>query len=126
MQQIWDTKILTNNGPFHQQFETELANYLGVKYYQFAILTDLPASTTSSNGFAVTYNFGASAGSAHGFSYQWQEFGTNIPGATGFTYTTPILAPGDNGNTYAVQVTLPDNSRPSVVMGSNWTVSCMH
>jgi dTDP-4-amino-4,6-dideoxygalactose transaminase len=29
---IWDNKILTNNGPFHQQFENALAKYLGVKY----------------------------------------------------------------------------------------------
>ncbi|WP_150107266.1 Ig-like domain-containing protein [Pedosphaera parvula] len=85
-------------------------NYLGIKYFTFAITTDLPASTTSSNGFAVTYTFVAGAGSAHGFSYQWQENGTNLPGATGSTYTTPILAPGDNGNTFDVQVTLPDGS----------------
>jgi dTDP-4-amino-4,6-dideoxygalactose transaminase len=32
LKQIWDNKILTNNGPFHQQFERELAEYLGVKY----------------------------------------------------------------------------------------------
>ncbi len=32
LKQIWDTKILTNNGPFHKQFEQELAEYLGVKY----------------------------------------------------------------------------------------------
>ena len=32
LRQIWDNKILTNNGPFHQQFEKELADYLGVKY----------------------------------------------------------------------------------------------
>jgi dTDP-4-amino-4,6-dideoxygalactose transaminase len=30
--QIWDNKVITNNGPFHKQFEKELANYLGVKY----------------------------------------------------------------------------------------------
>jgi dTDP-4-amino-4,6-dideoxygalactose transaminase len=29
---IWDNKILTNNGPFHQEFEHELAKYLGVKH----------------------------------------------------------------------------------------------
>lgn len=29
---IWDTKILTNNGEFHQQLEDALAEYLGVKY----------------------------------------------------------------------------------------------
>jgi len=32
LQQIWDNKWLTNNGPLHQQLEQELANYLGVKY----------------------------------------------------------------------------------------------
>lgn len=32
LKQIWNSKILTNNGPFHQQFEKELADYLGVKY----------------------------------------------------------------------------------------------
>ena len=29
---IWGNKWLTNNGPFHQQFENALAEYLGVKY----------------------------------------------------------------------------------------------
>ncbi|NCQ11248.1 MAG: DegT/DnrJ/EryC1/StrS family aminotransferase [Bacteroidetes bacterium] len=32
LKQIWKNKILTNNGSFHQQFEQELADYLGVKY----------------------------------------------------------------------------------------------
>ena len=32
LQQIWDNKWLTNNGPLHQQLENELAAYLGVKY----------------------------------------------------------------------------------------------
>lgn len=32
LQTIWDNKILTNNGPFHKQFEQALAEYLGVKY----------------------------------------------------------------------------------------------
>ena len=32
LEKIWTSKQLTNNGPFHQQFEKELANYLGVKY----------------------------------------------------------------------------------------------
>ncbi len=27
---IWDRKILTNNGPFHEQLESELADFLGV------------------------------------------------------------------------------------------------
>jgi len=32
LEQIWDNSILTNNGPFHKQFEAELAEFLGVKY----------------------------------------------------------------------------------------------
>ena len=32
LQQIWDNKWLTNNGPLHQQLEEELAVYLGVKF----------------------------------------------------------------------------------------------
>ena len=30
LQKIWDNKILTNGGPFHQQLEKELCEYLGV------------------------------------------------------------------------------------------------
>lgn len=32
LKQIWDNKILTNGGPFHQQLERELCEYLGVKH----------------------------------------------------------------------------------------------
>jgi dTDP-4-amino-4,6-dideoxygalactose transaminase len=32
LEKIWENKWLTNNGPFHQQLEQELAQYLGVKY----------------------------------------------------------------------------------------------
>jgi len=32
LQKIWDSKWLTNNGPFHQKFENKLADFLGVKY----------------------------------------------------------------------------------------------
>lgn len=32
LRQIWKTRILTNNGPFHQQFERELTDFLGVNY----------------------------------------------------------------------------------------------
>lgn len=32
LEQIWESKWLTNNGPLHQQLEEELATYLGVKY----------------------------------------------------------------------------------------------
>ncbi len=32
LQQIWDRKILTNCGPFHEQLEQALCDYLGVKH----------------------------------------------------------------------------------------------
>jgi dTDP-4-amino-4,6-dideoxygalactose transaminase len=32
LNQIWENRWLTNNGPLHQQLEIELAKYLGVKY----------------------------------------------------------------------------------------------
>jgi hypothetical protein len=89
---------------------TNVDNYLGAKYFPFVITTDLPASTTTSNGFAVTYTFAASLGSTHGFSIQWQKNGINIPGANDLTYTTPILGPVDNGAKFAVKVTLPNGS----------------
>lgn len=88
---------------------TNVDNYLGTKYFSFAITQNLPATLTSSNGYTVTYTFGASQGSAH-FAYQWQENGTNIPGATSSTYTTPVLAPSDNGDTFDVELTLLNGS----------------
>ena len=32
LKSIWENKWLTNNGPFHQQFEHDLAEYLGINY----------------------------------------------------------------------------------------------
>lgn len=32
LKQIWESKWLTNNGPFHQEFEKKLAEHLGVPY----------------------------------------------------------------------------------------------
>ena len=32
LKQIWDSKWVTNNGRFHQQFEEALSEYLGVPY----------------------------------------------------------------------------------------------
>ena len=32
LREIWDSRMLTNNGPFHQRFEVALAEHLGVPY----------------------------------------------------------------------------------------------
>ena len=45
LQQIWESKWLTNNGSFHQQFEKELAEYLGVEYISVFTNGTLPLIT---------------------------------------------------------------------------------
>jgi len=32
LEKIWESRVLTNGGPFHQQLEQQLCEYLGVKY----------------------------------------------------------------------------------------------
>ncbi len=61
LEKIWDSKIITNNGPFHCQFEEQLASYLGVKYISvfangtIALLTAL--QTLQIKGEVITTPF---------------------------------------------------------------------
>ncbi len=32
LEEIWESRVLTNGGPFHQRLEQELAQYLGVNH----------------------------------------------------------------------------------------------
>lgn len=63
LQKIWDNKILTNNGPFHQAFEEELAKYLGVKYISLfsngtlALVTALQALRITGEVITTPYSF---------------------------------------------------------------------
>ena len=45
LQQIWDSKWITNNGSFHQQLEKALAEYLGVEYISVFTNGTLPMIT---------------------------------------------------------------------------------
>ena len=45
LQQIWDSKWITNNGQFHQQLEQVLAEYLGVEYISVFTNGTLPLIT---------------------------------------------------------------------------------
>lgn len=45
LQQIWDSRWLTNNGTFHQQLEAALAEYLGVEYISVFTNGTLPLIT---------------------------------------------------------------------------------
>ena len=63
LKQIWDSRILTNNGPFHQQFEKELAEYLGVKYVSLfsngtlALVTALQALRITGEVITTPFSF---------------------------------------------------------------------
>lgn len=67
LKQIWDSRILTNNGPFHQQFERELADYLGVKYLSvfangtLALVTALQALGIKGEVITTPFSFVATA-----------------------------------------------------------------
>lgn len=63
LKQIWDSRILTNNGPFHNQFEDELAEYLGVKYISLfsngtlALITALQALRITGEVITSPFSF---------------------------------------------------------------------
>jgi dTDP-4-amino-4,6-dideoxygalactose transaminase len=67
LQQIWDKKILTNGGPFHQQLEQALCEYLGVKHLALftngtiALVTALQALRITGEVITTPYSFVATA-----------------------------------------------------------------
>lgn len=67
LQEIWDKKILTNAGPFHQQLEQALCEYLGVKHLALftngtiALMTALQALRITGEVITTPYSFVATA-----------------------------------------------------------------
>lgn len=67
LEQIWATRQLTNGGPFHEQFERALGDYLGVKYVSLfangtlALLTALKALHITGEVITTPYSFVATA-----------------------------------------------------------------
>ena len=61
-----------------------------------------PVNTTGFNGSTAT--FSVVAGGTPPLSYQWKKNGSDIPGAIGSSYTTPILDFPDNGTKFSVVV----------------------
>lgn len=63
LKKIWDSKIITNNGLFHQQFERELSEYLGVKHLSvfsngtLALMTALQALRITGEVITTPYSF---------------------------------------------------------------------
>jgi len=61
-----------------------------------------PANQTAGSGQTATFT--VSAAGTPPLSYQWQRNNSNIGGATGASYTTPVLTVADSGATYRVIV----------------------
>jgi dTDP-4-amino-4,6-dideoxygalactose transaminase len=67
LQQIWDSKVLTNGGPFHAQFEQQLCDYLGVKHIALfanatiGLVTALQALRITGEVITTPYSFVATA-----------------------------------------------------------------
>jgi dTDP-4-amino-4,6-dideoxygalactose transaminase len=67
LEQIWDSKVLTNGGPFHRQLEEALCRYLGVEHLALftngtlALLTALQALRITGEVITTPYSFVATA-----------------------------------------------------------------
>ena len=63
LKNIWETKVLTNHGPYHQKFEKDLADYLGVKYVSvfvngtMALITALQALRITGEVITTPFSF---------------------------------------------------------------------
>ena len=92
---------------------TNIDDYIGTKYFPLTV-SQAPADYATNAGGTATFSVAATQGSAH-LAYQWMENGTNIPGATSAFYTTGVLIPSDNGDTFAVAIGPP--GFPSTISG---------
>jgi dTDP-4-amino-4,6-dideoxygalactose transaminase len=67
LQKIWDSRILTNAGPFHQELESALCQYLGVPYISLfsnatiALVTAFQALQLQGEVITTPYSFVATS-----------------------------------------------------------------
>ncbi|QSX39648.1 dTDP-4-amino-4,6-dideoxy-D-glucose aminotransferase VioA [Shewanella cyperi] len=67
LEKIWDNRWLTNNGPFHQELESKLAEYLGVEHVSLfnnatiALITALQAMRIHGEVITTPYSFVATS-----------------------------------------------------------------
>lgn len=67
LEQIWENKIITNNGPFHMDLERALCDYLGVEHLSLfangtlALVTALQALRITGEVITTPYSFVATA-----------------------------------------------------------------
>jgi hypothetical protein len=66
-------------------------------------ITTQPANQTVTAGQTATFSVVATGGAS--LSYQWQQNGTAIPGATANSYTTPATVGANSGEQFSVTIT---------------------
>jgi dTDP-4-amino-4,6-dideoxygalactose transaminase len=63
LEEIWDSRVLTNNGPYHQRFEQALARHLGIEHVSLfangtlALVTALQALRITGEVITTPYSF---------------------------------------------------------------------
>ena len=71
LERIWETRVLTNGGPFHEQLERALCEYLGVEHISLfangtiALMSALQALRISGEVITSPFSFVATAHSIH-------------------------------------------------------------
>lgn len=71
LEQIWKSRILTNDGDFHKMLETELANFLGVRYLSLfsngtlALISALQVLRIAGEVITTPYSFVATTHALH-------------------------------------------------------------
>lgn len=67
LREIWERRVLTNGGPFHQEFEEALSNFLGIKHLALvtngtiALVTALQALRITGEVITTPYSFVATS-----------------------------------------------------------------
>ncbi len=71
LKDIWDSRTLTNNGPYHERFERALAEYLGVRHVSLfangtlALITALQALRITGEVITTPFSFVATTHALH-------------------------------------------------------------
>lgn len=108
----------TVSGDNNANYSVTVTDSLGSSNSTPAKLTVVPAAavaiTTAPQSqiayVGQTVQFSVVASGSPTLKYQWQKNGVNIAGATGSSYTTPVLVAGNNNDKISVVVTNPVNS----------------
>ncbi len=89
-------RVVTVNNPDGQSAASAGGILTVTSGGQCPTITINPTSQTVCSGSPVTFIIGASGSPTP--TYQWRKNTTNIPGATGISYTIPSTVPGDAGS----------------------------